>query len=322
MLAVVMLIAGFAFKIAAVPLHFYAGDVYQGAATPVTALLVVRPQDQRLRRADQDPATSSAAARWVVPPQIGKLLWIIAVLTMTVGNVLGLLQHNVKRVLAYSSVAHSGYMLVGIATLMAVAPIASLDCSSDALAGRAVLSRGVRHHERRRVRRADAAARRVTTPTSRAHATSAETFEDIAGQGRNHIGARPGDGGRCFSLIGLPLTVGFFGKLYLIRPRFACDRLLAGRHHDDQCRDLRGVLPADRRRRCSCVRLGRCPVRRDARGCPARPCDGGKFPSHHCDRPVRRRNLAPGHRSPADRNAAHHSAGSKSGGTEERPHPG
>ena len=57
-------------------------------------------------------------AHWVVPDSIAKLLWVLAVLTMFVGNVLGLLQHNVKRVLAYSSIAHSGYMLVGVTALV------------------------------------------------------------------------------------------------------------------------------------------------------------------------------------------------------------
>src|SRR5439155_16252406 len=118
-LAVVMLIAGFAFKIAAVPLHFYAGDVYQGAATPVTAFLSFVPKTSgmvALIKVLFMIGGGAGAAAWSLPPQIAKLLWIIAVLTMTVGNALGLLQLNVKRVLAYSSIAHSGYMLVGIAT--------------------------------------------------------------------------------------------------------------------------------------------------------------------------------------------------------------
>ncbi|WP_459735742.1 proton-conducting transporter transmembrane domain-containing protein, partial [Peribacillus sp. N1] len=52
-----------------------------------------------------------------LPPKIATLLWVLAALTMTVGNVLALLQNNVKRVLAYSSIAHSGYMLVGLAAM-------------------------------------------------------------------------------------------------------------------------------------------------------------------------------------------------------------
>src|SRR4051812_28167031 len=119
-LAVVMLIAGFAFKIAAVPLHFYAGDVYQGAATPVTAFLSFVPKTSgmvALIKLLFMIGGGSGGAWGATPSQIAKLLWVLAGLTMTVGNVLGLLQLNVKRVLAYSSIAHSGYMLVGIATI-------------------------------------------------------------------------------------------------------------------------------------------------------------------------------------------------------------
>ena len=134
LLAVVMVIAGFSFKMAAVPLHFYAADVYQGAATPVTALLSYVPKTSGLV-ALLKLLFTIGGAMWAVPLPIGKLIWIIAVLTMTVGNVLGLLQQNVKRVLAYSSIAHSGYLLVGVAT------IATAQASADVptLAMRAVL---------------------------------------------------------------------------------------------------------------------------------------------------------------------------------------
>src|SRR4051794_28980611 len=117
MLAVVMLIAGFAFKIAAVPLHFYAGDVYQGAATPVTAFLSFVPKTSGLVALIKILFMIGGGA-WDVSPQVAKLIWILAFLTMTVGNVLGLMAQNVKRMLAFSSVAHSGYMLVGVATLI------------------------------------------------------------------------------------------------------------------------------------------------------------------------------------------------------------
>src|SRR5206468_5210943 len=110
MLAVVMVIAGFAFKMAAVPLHFYAGDVYQGAATPVTAFLSFVPKTSGMVALIKllFMVGGGSSATWALPPQIAKLLWVLAVLTMTTGNALGLLQHNVKRVLAYSSIAHSG----------------------------------------------------------------------------------------------------------------------------------------------------------------------------------------------------------------------
>jgi hypothetical protein len=118
MLAVLMLLAGFAFKIAAVPLHVYAGDVYQGAATPVTAFLAFVPKTSGIVAIIKLLAAVGGAG-WSAPPEVVRLLWVLAALTMTVGNVLGLLQENVKRVLAYSSVAHTGYMLVGLTALVA-----------------------------------------------------------------------------------------------------------------------------------------------------------------------------------------------------------
>src|SRR5207249_8562537 len=96
LLAIIMLIAGFAFKIAAVPLHFYAGDVYQGAATPVTAFLSFVPKTTgivaliKILYVAGGGATTASA--FEVPSVIFKLLWAMAALTMIAGNVLGLLQ--------------------------------------------------------------------------------------------------------------------------------------------------------------------------------------------------------------------------------------
>src|SRR5258706_5284481 len=100
MLAIVMLMAGFAFKIAAVPLHVYAGDVYQGAATPVTAFLSFVPKTSRLVALIQN-MYAVGCPNWALPPQVVRLLWVMAALTMSFGNVLGLLQYNLKRLLAY-----------------------------------------------------------------------------------------------------------------------------------------------------------------------------------------------------------------------------
>jgi NADH-quinone oxidoreductase subunit N len=120
-LAGVLLIVGLLFKLAAAPLHFYVGDVYQGAATPVTAAISFIPKVSGTI-ALAEGARSVGGGAWSLDPKLIKLLVIVAVLTMTVGNVLALLQYNVKRVLAYSSVAHSGYILVGVASLALLAP--------------------------------------------------------------------------------------------------------------------------------------------------------------------------------------------------------
>ncbi len=216
--AVLLLVAGFSFKIAAVPLHFYAGDVYQGAATPVTAFLSFVPKTSGMVALIKILFVVTGGA-WFGNPMIVKLLWIIAVLTMTFGNVLGLLQFNVKRVLAYSSIAHSGYMLVGLAALVG---------AQTADTQRAALQGVLFYLAAYGLTNAAAFGVLMMLPASGASlsyetgeappATSAETFEDLAGQGRRYPALGLAMAVACFSLIGIPLTVGFFGKLFLIRP--------------------------------------------------------------------------------------------------------
>jgi NADH-quinone oxidoreductase subunit N len=118
MLGLILSVLGMCFKIAAVPMHFYTPDVYQGAASPVSAFLAFVPKAAGFFGIILVVAT----AGWTVnadgirslPPALHATLWIIAVATMTFGNVLAILQSSVKRILAYSSIAHSGYMLVGV----------------------------------------------------------------------------------------------------------------------------------------------------------------------------------------------------------------
>jgi NADH-quinone oxidoreductase subunit N len=226
-LALVMMVAGFAFKMAAVPLHAYAGDVYQGAATPVTAFLAFVPKTTGFIALIRILSVVGGP-QWIVPDVIIKMMWVIAVLTMTFGNVLGLLQTNIKRVLAYSSVAHTGYMLVGITAMLA----AKNDIVAQQSALQGVLfylaSYGIMNSAAfgvlmllpsRAVDMGFAAPGRATE--SRPPATSAETFEDLAGQGRRHLGLGLAMAVACFSLTGIPLTVGFWGKFFLIKPALA-----------------------------------------------------------------------------------------------------
>jgi NADH-quinone oxidoreductase subunit N len=121
LMAVVLVLAGFAFKMSAAPFHFWAPDVYQGAPAPFVAYLsvvskaaafaavmrlfapmfgVVLPPNARVEG-------SLLAARFDLP----SLFWVMAVLTMTIGNFVALRQTDIKRLLAYSSIAHAGYML-------------------------------------------------------------------------------------------------------------------------------------------------------------------------------------------------------------------
>ena len=109
-LAVIMVVAGMGFKIAAVPFHMWAPDVYEGAPTPVTAFLSVGSKAASfamLLRIFLE-GMPSLHADWVL------LFEVLAVVTMTVGNVAALTQSNLKRMLAYSSIAHAGYLLIGV----------------------------------------------------------------------------------------------------------------------------------------------------------------------------------------------------------------
>src|SRR3954463_2004751 len=109
-LAVILVVAGVGFKIAAVPFHMWAPDVYEGAPTPITAFLSVGSKAASFAMlirifVEGLPAMS---ADWRL------LFWVLSIATMTVGNVAAVTQTNVKRMLAYSSIAHAGYVLIGI----------------------------------------------------------------------------------------------------------------------------------------------------------------------------------------------------------------
>ncbi len=109
-LGILLLLAGLLFKIAAVPFHFWTPDVYEGAPTPVTAFFAVGPK----------LAAYAALARifYVAFPKFhadwGLIVALVSAATMIWGNVAALLQSNVKRMLAYSSIAHAGYALLGV----------------------------------------------------------------------------------------------------------------------------------------------------------------------------------------------------------------
>ena len=200
--AVVLVLIGLAYKMAAFPLHFYAGDVYEGAATSVTAFLAFVPKAAGIVATIKILHTVGGN-EFNLPQNLVTLLWVIAAITMTVGNLLGLLQTNIKRTLAYSSIAHSGYMLVGLASL-AGAHDSALSGVVFYLTAYGLMNVG--------------AFGVLMLLPSREGKGSAETFEDLAGQGRKNVLLGLAMTVSCFSLIGLPLTIGFFGKLFLIRP--------------------------------------------------------------------------------------------------------
>src|SRR5690606_26515912 len=115
--ALVMIFAGLGFKMAAVPFHFYAPDVYQGTTNVNAGLLSVLPKI----------AGAVALVRVtvaVLPPGLSDFVWqltlVLAVLTMTIGNVCALWQTNVRRMMGYSSIANAGFMLIGLTVALAM----------------------------------------------------------------------------------------------------------------------------------------------------------------------------------------------------------
>ena len=106
-----MMLIGFGFKVAAVPFHMWAPDAYEGAPTPITAFMAVGVKLAAfagfLRIFMANLGTISA--EWTM------VMWVVAVLTMTAGNIIALVQTNIKRMLAYSAIAHAGYVIVGMA---------------------------------------------------------------------------------------------------------------------------------------------------------------------------------------------------------------
>lgn len=209
--AMVLVIAGLGFRITAVPFHYYAPDVYQGGPTAVVAQLAVLPKIAgflalaRLLGMTHQPITDLP---FPTGTQVPLMLWVLAAATMTLGNVMALLQDNLKRILAYSGVAHAGYMLLGLVTTSAYAPaelglaprnVNGFDGLIFYLVGYALMTLG--------------------TFAVLAYLNSAdeptESVDDLAGLHQTHPFAAAMLFVALLSLIGIPLTAGFAGKLFL-----------------------------------------------------------------------------------------------------------
>ena len=220
---VVLAFGGLLFKISAVPLHFYVADVYQGAASPVAGLLGFVPKAAGfvaifkivVLTGHWDGADSPVF--WV--------LWIVAVVSMCVGNTLALRQTNIKRMLAYSGIAHSGYMLVGVLA----GPFAGKAVSGEGVSifgdgPAAVLYYVVVYGI------ANLGAFAVLG-LLRAREQACETLRDVSGLLRRHPGQALLLVFVMFTLMGLPPTPGFWGKLSLFGSVLTGSRLagVAGR---------------------------------------------------------------------------------------------
>jgi NADH-quinone oxidoreductase subunit N len=110
---VLMVLIGFAFKVAAVPFHMWSPDVYEGAPTPITAFMSMAPKAAALAAFLRVFGTGfhGVAENWAAP------LSFMAAASMVLGNIAALRQHSIKRMLAYSSIGHVGYMLLGVLSM-------------------------------------------------------------------------------------------------------------------------------------------------------------------------------------------------------------
>lgn len=219
-LGVSLAVLGLCFKVAAVPMHMYTADVYEGAATPVTAFLAVVPKIAGfaaliLVLGLVGWGYSGGAAGGGLPAPIAQLLAILAVLTMTIGNVLAIIQTNIKRVLAYSSIAHSGYLLTGLVAGLSATSVAQSETGALGSGVAAVLFYLLVYAMGTVGSFAVLACIRAKHPDGdREHDTV--TYDDIAGLWwKNPVLA-----GimlvAMLSLVGMPPLAGFIGKVYLI----------------------------------------------------------------------------------------------------------
>jgi NADH-quinone oxidoreductase subunit N len=201
LMGLAFLSAGAAFKIAAVPFHYWTPDAYQGSPTPVTGYLSTGPKIAAfalILRVFAE-ALGGIRADWV-----GAIV-ILAALTMTLGNLVALGQSNVKRMLAYSSIAHTGYILVGLAAFAAAAP-----GSPQAQAG----LEGVLVYSATYVFMNLGAFAIISALQRRPGVTSEiDTFAGLAGR---DLSAAVLMTLFLLSLVGIPPTAGFFGKYLVI----------------------------------------------------------------------------------------------------------
>jgi len=197
----VLVLAGLVFKVSGAPFHMWTPDAYEGAPTPATTYMAVAVKSgafammlRVLLTAFGDPKSSSWAAGW--PP----VLAAVAVVTMTVANLIAGRQDSVKRMLAYSSIAHAGYLLIGV--------VASLRSTPEAQAS--VMFYLLTYT----VSTAGAFGALVLCGSRGAEAVS---YEDLSGIGRRHPAAALAFALFLVSLAGIPPTAGFFGKWFVFR---------------------------------------------------------------------------------------------------------
>lgn len=190
-LALAMMFVGMGFKVASAPFHVWTPDVYEGAPAPVVALMSTGPKAAafalmlRVLFGSFDQLGS-----WWLP-----LVWVSAALSMTLGNIGALLQNNVKRMLAYSSIAHAGYVMVAFAARQEIGVAAAIFYAASYGAMNLGAFAVVSHY--------GSAGERYTS------------IDDYAGLGRRSPLLALTLSIFLLSLIGIPLTGGFLAKFYV-----------------------------------------------------------------------------------------------------------
>ena len=206
LLALLLLIVGLGFKVAAVPFHMWTPDAYQGAPTPVSAYMSVIPKVAGFAAMLRVLVQGLAPLRdeWTT------LIGILAVITMAFGNIVAISQRDVKRMLAYSSIGHTGFILAGLAAFGAVTVVDDRSISSVLyyLFAYAFMNIG--------------AFAVVTWLQERGHGTNLDDFNGLYVRSPLAAVAMTIF---MLSLMGIPPLVGFFGKYYVILATIEADLL-------------------------------------------------------------------------------------------------
>ena len=198
-----LILVGLGFKVAVVPFHMWTPDVYQGAPSSVTAFMAVGAK----------AAGFAALLRIFVlafPPlamDLTPVLWVLAAFTMVIGNVIAIAQRNIKRMLAYSSIAHAGYIM------MALVPYGQGDVSSDTVASALFYLMAYMLTSFA----AWAVVIALEHNMGEGRDTDGLSLEDYSGLGQKQPALAAAMTIAMLSFIGIPPTLGFVGKFYLLR---------------------------------------------------------------------------------------------------------
>lgn len=206
-----MMIVGFGFKVATVPFHIWTPDVYEGAPSPVTGFMAAGPKAAAFASFIRVfvigfPFVAGATASGYLHETWITALSVMAILTMTVGNVAAIMQNNIKRMLAYSSIAHAGYALVGFLGAGAASDVAERDAAIASVAFY-MLTYAV----------TNLGAFAIVTLLGEKNDRRTE-FDDYNGIGFKSPVLSFTLSLFMLSLLGIPLTAGFVGKVLVFRP--------------------------------------------------------------------------------------------------------